>query len=499
MWCIRFRAALFATATVLLALATPGLAEEATAESSGFQQVVGTTASATTGAFNTFSKLEFSRVKPGGFTGLSPAGGKMMAKEWNRFRTSTRRAASRVGGSGALTFGGAAFMIADVMVDVVARAAGGDFQGATAGAGAFAAGTALVEGASYVSGLAGSALGASLGLAVPVIGPAVGECIGGAVGKVAGGFIAATAYDLLMKDTVTGGIEGALALLWDTRTQLVRDIEARLRRQAGLDMQPIYESYHRSSGEFGLRSVELYGLPTVVYRPRPPSAEGTPEDTPPELVALTSFDAVMVSATVEMADGSTLEFTLEEMNTIGAPLECYILSVRDGTFGTTCDHAYDYPEDNGFTHGETYFKALGVFDGVRFAGTSIDWSRYFNVGKDHMSDGEVSRHVNVGDVTGEVFPDGRVIIVEELIDRRSASVEWDFSQKNGYAINTGEFSTYGDDNPVLRTISTFQIDAASYDGVLLLPNLTATDIDRMEFELPPVFFQHGVSPPERVR
>ncbi|GEM_PF-4206801 len=174
-------------ASILLLLAAPAMADDRPNLGEQYNQAIGTALQAGGESFNQFGTQTFRTSYNAGnfadFTSLSAPDRKLIAQGWRRNFKNLNRATGNLSRSVPFRFAPWALLGAEALPDVVGRAAGGDYQGATAGAGALAVGEAFVYGATVASGLAGSAIGATIGSSLPVVGTAVGECIGGAVGK----------------------------------------------------------------------------------------------------------------------------------------------------------------------------------------------------------------------------------------------------------------------------------------------------------------------------
>ncbi|GEM_PF-6366517 len=307
-----------------------------------------------------------------------------------------------------------------------------------------------------------------------------------------------------MKASVSGAIEGMIAPLFDTRTALVRALEETLRRQAALDMKPIYESYHQTSGEFGLRSVELMPLPTIL---RLTAVSGDvdggagPQPDTPEVVAVTSFDAVPIRVNWQMNDGSTggNDVNMEGEIASGTPVECMVLSVRDGYFIQRCNEPLHYESGEGVVHIERESLLMGIVSGNALNGIFQDWWRNFNVGYPDRDDVEYMRRFHSGRISGLVDVSGKLVMTME--SEVNQTFDNDASWENDYLHYSGTWLARDMESNgyAVRTTIDFEIVGTAEQGTLLLPDLTADDVLAIEFELPPVFFQHGVAPPERVR
>ncbi|MEQ9465149.1 MAG: hypothetical protein RJQ10_15920 [Haliea sp.] len=497
---MHFSSAVCRTVSILTAfmlLASSAVANDG--EGIGITQVIGTTASATTGAFQDFSGQSFRlRVDAKDLKGVSATNAKFVADKSTKFLERTRSRARSVGNSGALKFAGAALLTGDVMVDVLARVDGGDLQGAIAGGGALAGGMGFISGVSYISGLAGAAVAT----AVPVIGPVLGPSIGGAVGSVAGGFLAATAYDLLMKDNVGEALEETIAPLFDQRSQRVIDFLNRLRLQAAMDLKPYLERDYTAAGGSSPREVDLLPLPTLVVLPPTPSASSLFQpELPPEVIALTSFDARPIEATTVMAEGSVFHSTRDEWNAAfdDRSLGCNVLSIRDGHFFHHCLNVDNHAWDSSNTHVEIDTFYLGVVQGNVLSGSFLTWQRNHNFNSTDRDDVEYMRVFGSGRISGTIDTNGQIAI--SIVYEHNQVFDNQADWVNDYLHYTGEWKARVPEQfAKLESIEiVYEIVGTAEQGTLMLPNLTAADIRDTEFELPDVFFQHGVSPPERVR
>ncbi|ADZ70258.1 hypothetical protein [Polymorphum gilvum] len=167
-----------------------------------------------------------------------------------------------------------AFMVSDVITSVMAPGIEGDYRGATSNAVNIAVSVQAVGGGVALFGAIGSGVGATLGSFIPVVGTAFGGMVGGAIGKVAGGYIAATGYDLYVKEAVGQGVDAGLSCLFDT-DPLSQARQARqefLRAKAAADLLPRWEALHAVGRDFGGGETELVG-PGGLPRVLPPDVE----------------------------------------------------------------------------------------------------------------------------------------------------------------------------------------------------------------------------------
>lgn len=393
-------------------------------------------------------------------------------------------------------------MVADSLPAVVAPILEGDKTGAAAGAAAVLSGNLAASGGAALFGAAGTVAGAAVGSYFPVVGTALGQTVGGAVGRVAGGFIAASAYEMLVKDHVTQGVEGAILSLFDPRPAQIRAREDMLRRQAAQDLKPIWEMYHHVSKGFGLDSIELMPLPTILYRPQPPAETPGAAPAPPipeSLVMVASFDAELVSGTWEHAGGATGAWDAGDNVDADLSPDCRIFSVRGGYFYHSCPYESDHAFEKSTVHIDSNSIMIGRVTGNQITGVFFHWARNFYVNSSDRDNGEYMRVARSGEIAGQVNPDGTIHLVQSY---RFQQV-WDRPMKHrdgAFRFTSDSFVPRESDaaSQILRTTAVYRVTGTGQDGTLTRPGLTADHVRSrigQDIDLPPVFFQHGVQPP----
>jgi hypothetical protein len=260
-------------------------------------------------------------VRKGDFAGVGTGSTRRgLARGWNEWFGSLRGASAATKQSLPVTIAPHAFLASEVTTSVIAPLTEWDVRGATAGVVNVAVSTTAVGGGVALFGAAGAGVGATLGSFVPVIGTAAGGIVGGAIGTVAGGFIAASGYEIYVKQLVSDAVEGGIASVLDVAplTQAMRAREERLRLQAALDLKPEWEKLHMLSEDFDMSSVELVSPPTIFYQPGAPGADDVPP-TPPEPVTLAGLSGIAM----KIWDAENAQYPVSSTCTIsGSTFRC---------------------------------------------------------------------------------------------------------------------------------------------------------------------------------
>ncbi len=234
----------------------------------------------------------------------------------------------------------------------------------------------------------------------------------------------------------------------------------------------------------------------------PSLAQEVPSSNQGEPMALTigtAYDARPVSSSWVMCDGSTGSACSADLEQryAGFPLECLVLAIRDGLFFNRCDHAAEHRYDAGTVRIEGSSQIMGIVSGDALQGHFLYWYRNFDVGFSDREDGEYMRSISSGVVDGKIDPLGQITLVLTFDQQQTFDIEQDLV--DDFLVKTGEWHPRDMSQQLTTTsvTSVYKTVGTAEDDTLLLPNLTSDDIEAEDFELAPVFYQHGVLPPQR--
>ncbi len=462
-----------------------------------WSETLGTFVSSSAAAIDNFGKVDgiLTNVRSGSFIGFTGSKRRALSRKWNKWFEWVRGKGRAAGASVPYKFAPWALLTVDVSTSVIAPALEGDMKGAAAGVVNIGGASGAVSAGSALLGSVGSGVGAAVGSFFPVIGTAAGTMVGGAVGNIAGGFLAAAAYDIYAKQSVGDLVEGAIASLFDPRTEAIRAREAFLRRQTAVALQPYWDDLHMVSEDFDMNSVELLDLPPLL--PTGPGAD-QPDQQVPVMIA-TSFDAVVVSTSFTLPDGSVFSSTGDDILSSTGSDDCVIFSFREGYFLHECEITGTTPSGDGSVRYNIFTTVMGKVRENHLDGWQLTYWRNFDVDTRMTDPGEYMRVFEVQRVSGEIGLDGWVRVHLEMVTHKV----WDMETvegERGYRAKTGKWKlrervpndTYVFTDMVLKIVGT------EPEGTLRRPAVTADSIARRlarGFRIDPVFFQHGVRLP----